>query len=68
MSESIRGLSDEEQKILTTIACALPYMREFDKGYLLAMGESMANWKKMGEVRIDSVGRLKKDESVQTVK
>lgn len=68
MTEMIHGLNEDEQKILITLACALPKMREFDKGYLLAMSESMAIRKEAGEIGMDSVCQLKNDESVQAVK
>ena len=51
MSKNETTLNPEERKILKTIARALPYMREFDKGYLLAMGESMATRKKEAKSR-----------------
>lgn len=35
-------MSEQEKKVLDTIADALPNMSEFDKGYLLGMGEAMA--------------------------
>lgn len=60
MTEMIQGLNEDEQRILLTLACALPKMREFDKGYLLAIGESMAIRKEAGEIR--------SDESVQAAK
>ena len=34
-------MSEKEKKILETIATAVPKMSEFDKGYLLGMGEAM---------------------------
>ena len=39
-------MSEKEKKILEAIATAIPKMSEFDKGYLLGMGEAMANQKK----------------------
>ncbi len=60
MTEMIQGLNEDEQRILLTLACALPKMREFDKGYLLAIGESMAIRKEAGEIG--------SDEPVQAVK
>ena len=39
-------MSEKEKKILETILTAVPKMSEFDKGYLLGMGEAMVNQKK----------------------
>lgn len=39
-------MSEKERKILETIATAVPKMSEFDKGYLLGMGEAMVKQKK----------------------
>ena len=39
-------MSEKEKKILETIVTAVPKMSEFDKGYLLGMGEAMVNQKK----------------------
>lgn len=39
-------MSEREKQILETIAAAVPKMSEFDKGYLLGMGEAMVNNKK----------------------
>lgn len=41
-------MSEKEKKILETIAKAVPEMSEFDKGYLLGIGEGIAS-KKEGE-------------------
>lgn len=42
-------MSEKEKKILETIATAVPKMSEFDKGYLLGMGEAMAKQKGVGK-------------------
>lgn len=42
-------MSEQEKKVLDTIADALPNMSEFDKGYLLGMGEAMAGNKERAE-------------------
>ena len=42
-------MSEKEKKILETIATAIPKMSEFDKGYLLGMGEAMVARKKKQE-------------------
>ena len=42
-------MSEKEKKILETITEAIPKMSEFDKGYLLGMGEAMVSKKKEGE-------------------
>ena len=36
-------MSDEERKIIATLTEALPKMSDFNKGYLLGVGEAMAN-------------------------
>ena len=38
-------MSEREKQILETIATAVPKMSEFDKGYLLGMGEAMVKQK-----------------------
>lgn len=43
---------DNNKKILETIAKAVPEMDEFDKGYLLGMGEALI--KKKSEIANDS--------------
>lgn len=36
-------MSEKEKKILETLAKAVPKMSEFDKGYLLGVGETMVS-------------------------
>lgn len=38
-------MSEKEKKILEAIANAVPKMSEFDKGYLLGMGEALVKQK-----------------------
>lgn len=38
-------MSEREKQILETIATAIPKMSDFDKGYLLGMGEVMVSQK-----------------------
>jgi len=38
-------LSEKEKKILESIAKAVPNMSEFDKGYFLGVGETIAKYK-----------------------
>lgn len=38
-------MSEKEKQILETIATAIPKMSDFDKGYLLGMGEAMVSQK-----------------------
>lgn len=45
-------MSEREKKLLQTIAEAVPAMSDFNKGYLLGMGEAMVNQKK-GENKND---------------
>lgn len=39
----VRKMSEKEKQILETITKAIPNMSEFNKGYLLGMGEAMVN-------------------------
>lgn len=39
-------MSEKEKKIVETISKAVSEMSDFDKGYLLGMGEAMVNSKK----------------------
>lgn len=39
-------MSERQKEIIRTIDKALPYMSDFDKGYLLGVAESSANKKK----------------------
>ena len=39
-------MSEKEKQILETMTKAIPKMSEFDKGYLLGMGEAMVSNKK----------------------
>lgn len=52
-------MSEKEKKILETIATAIPKMSEFDKGYLLGMGEAMVSKKK--EARAEEKEELKEE-------
>jgi hypothetical protein len=38
-------LSEKEKKIIESIAKAVPNMSEFDKGYFLGVGETIAKYK-----------------------
>ena len=38
-------MSEKEKKILESIAKAVPNMSEFDKGYFLGVGETIAKYK-----------------------
>lgn len=38
-------MSEREKQILETIATAIPKMSDFDKGYLLGIGEAMVSQK-----------------------
>lgn len=42
-------MSEKEKKIVETISKAVSEMSDFDKGYLLGMGEAMVNSKKKKE-------------------
>ncbi len=42
-------MSEKEKKILDTIATAVPNMSDFDKGYLLGMGEAMVRQKEKAQ-------------------
>lgn len=39
-------MSEKEKKVLEVMESTLPNMSEFNKGYLLGMGEAMANAKR----------------------
>lgn len=43
------NMSEKEKKIVETISKAVSEMSDFDKGYLLGMGEAMVNSKKKKE-------------------
>lgn len=42
-------MSEREKQILETIATAISKMSDFDKGYLLGMGEAMVSQKQDGK-------------------
>jgi len=46
-------MSDKEKKIIETIAKAVPKMSDFQKGYLLGVGETMVDTKKEDEQHND---------------
>lgn len=46
-------MSEREKKIIETITTAISGMSEFDKGYLLGMGEAMASKKQQAEAKTD---------------
>ena len=43
-------MSEKEERIIKTIAEALPHMPDFDKGYLLGKAESMAAQKEKKDI------------------
>lgn len=44
-------MSEKEKEIIETLAAAIPDMSEFDKGYLLGKGETIADMRKSREER-----------------
>lgn len=42
-------MSEKEKKIIESIAKAVPNMSEFDKGYFLGVGETIAKYKNNGK-------------------
>lgn len=46
-------MSEKEKKIVETISMAVSEMSEFDKGYLLGMGEAMVQQKKEKEKEME---------------
>lgn len=42
-------MSEKEKKILESITKAVPNMSEFDKGYFLGVGETIAKYKNYDE-------------------
>lgn len=49
-------MNKEEERILTTICMALPYMDDFSKGYLLATAEIFAKEKQKRQMEALSSG------------
>ena len=47
-------MSERERKIIETITTAFGGMSEFDKGYLLGMGEAMASKKQQEEAETET--------------
>ena len=47
-------MSEKEKKIVETISKAVSEMSDFDKGYLLGMGEAMVNGKKQKKAEEES--------------
>lgn len=47
-------MSERERKIIETITTAISGMSEFDKGYLLGMGEAMASKKQQEEAEVEA--------------
>ena len=47
-------MSERERKIIETITTAISGMSEFDKGYLLGMGEAMASKKQQEEAETET--------------
>ena len=56
-------MSEKEKKILETIVTAVPKMSEFDKGYLLGMGEAMVNQKKQKDKNEEEGEKDERDDS-----
>ena len=46
-------MSEKEKKILESIAKAVPNMSEFDKGYFLGVGETIAKYKNPDKDKTD---------------
>lgn len=50
-------MSEREKEIIETIAEALPYMPDFEKGYMLGQAEAMAaKKKKQKQEAVEKVG------------
>nr|UVX42693.1 MAG: hypothetical protein [Bacteriophage sp.]UWG14204.1 MAG: hypothetical protein [Bacteriophage sp.] len=54
-------LSEKEKKILESIIKAVPNMSEFDKGYFLGVGETIAKYKNADKT--DDSGKTQKESS-----
>nr|UVY07977.1 MAG: hypothetical protein [Bacteriophage sp.]UVY09637.1 MAG: hypothetical protein [Bacteriophage sp.] len=54
-------LSEKEKKILESITKAVPNMSEFDKGYFLGVGETIAKYKNADKT--DDSGKTQKESS-----
>lgn len=44
-------MSEKEKKIIESITKAVPNMSEFDKGYFLGVGETIAKYKNNGKTK-----------------
>lgn len=56
-------MSEKEKKILESITKAVPNMSEFDKGYFLGVGETIAKYKNLDKDKTDSFLEPKVPES-----
>lgn len=54
-------MSEKEKNILMSIAKAIPNMSEFDKGYFLGVGETIAKYKNADKT--DDSGKTQKESS-----
>ena len=52
-------MSEKEKKILESITKAVPNMSEFDKGYFLGVGETIAKYKNADKT--DDSGKTQKE-------
>lgn len=58
-------MSEKEKKILESIVKAVPNMSEFDKGYFLGVGETIAKYKNPDKDKTDRFLESKIPESNQ---
>lgn len=59
--KGVNTLSEKEKKILESITKAVPNMSEFDKGYFLGVGETIAKYKNTDKT--DDSGKTQKESS-----
>ena len=48
-------MSEKEKEIIETLVAAIPDMSEFDKGYLLGKGETIADMRRAEKKEIETV-------------
>ena len=56
-------MSEKEKNILESIAKAVPNMSEFDKGYFLGVGETIAKYKYKNSDKSDDSDQKQKESS-----
>lgn len=55
LQKEVNNMSEKEKKALETITKAIPQMNDFQKGYLIGMGEALSEQNKKGDKKNERI-------------